>query len=32
LSSARLLKYMAIASINPATGEKVKEFAPFDDA
>src|SRR6266480_1978670 len=23
---------MAIASINPATGEKVKEFAPFDDA
>src|SRR5436309_1298838 len=23
---------MAIASINPATGEKVKQFAPFDDA
>jgi NAD-dependent aldehyde dehydrogenases len=23
---------MAIASINPATGEKVKEFAPFGDA
>src|SRR6266481_6156196 len=23
---------MAIASINPATGEKVNEFAPFDDA
>jgi succinate-semialdehyde dehydrogenase/glutarate-semialdehyde dehydrogenase len=23
---------MAIASINPATGEKVKEFTPFDDA
>src|SRR6266404_6801095 len=23
---------MAIASINPATGEKVKEFAPLDDA
>lgn len=23
---------MAIASINPATGEKVKEFPPFDDA
>jgi succinate-semialdehyde dehydrogenase / glutarate-semialdehyde dehydrogenase len=23
---------MAIASINPATGEKVKEFSPFDDA
>src|SRR6266496_2179643 len=23
---------MAIASINPATGENVKEFAPFDDA
>src|SRR5438552_15862306 len=23
---------MAIASINPATGEKVKEFAPFNDA
>jgi succinate-semialdehyde dehydrogenase / glutarate-semialdehyde dehydrogenase len=23
---------MAIASINPATGEKVKGFAPFDDA
>jgi succinate-semialdehyde dehydrogenase/glutarate-semialdehyde dehydrogenase len=23
---------MAIASINPATGEKVKDFAPFDDA
>src|SRR6201982_2483800 len=22
---------MAIASINPATGEKVKQFAPFDD-
>src|SRR6266567_940787 len=23
---------MAIASINPATGEKVQEFSPFDDA
>src|SRR5258705_4296883 len=23
---------MAIASINPTTGEKVKEFSPFDDA
>ena len=23
---------MAIASINPATGEKIKEFSPFDDA
>ncbi|HEY2569640.1 MAG TPA: aldehyde dehydrogenase family protein, partial [Candidatus Udaeobacter sp.] len=23
---------MAIVSINPATGEKVKEFSPFDDA
>ena len=23
---------MSIASINPATGEKVKEFTPFDDA
>jgi succinate-semialdehyde dehydrogenase/glutarate-semialdehyde dehydrogenase len=23
---------MAIASINPASGERVKEFAPFDDA
>jgi len=23
---------MAIASINPATGEKRKEFCPFDDA
>src|ERR1044072_6819155 len=23
---------MSIASINPATGEKVKEFSPFDDA
>jgi succinate-semialdehyde dehydrogenase/glutarate-semialdehyde dehydrogenase len=23
---------MAIASINPATGEKLKEFTPFDDA
>ena len=23
---------MAIASINPATGEKLKEFSPFDDA
>src|SRR5438045_9104520 len=22
---------MAIASINPATGEKLKEFSPFDD-
>jgi len=29
---ARLLKLMAIASINPATGEKLKEFSPFDDA
>ena len=23
---------MAIASINPATGEKLKEFSPIDDA
>ena len=23
---------MAIASINPATGEKIREFSPFDDA
>ncbi len=23
---------MAIASVNPATGEKLKNFAPFDDA
>ena len=23
---------MPIASINPATGEKLKEFSPFDDA
>ncbi|HYY34986.1 MAG TPA: aldehyde dehydrogenase family protein, partial [Candidatus Binatia bacterium] len=23
---------MAIASINPATGEKLKQFSPFDDA
>jgi acyl-CoA reductase-like NAD-dependent aldehyde dehydrogenase len=23
---------MAIASINPATGEKLKDFTPFDDA
>src|SRR5437667_360481 len=23
---------MAIVSINPATGEKLKEFSPFDDA
>ena len=29
---ARLLNRMAIASINPATGEKLKEFSPFDDA
>ena len=29
---ARLLDRMAIASINPATGEKLKEFSPFDDA
>src|SRR4029450_11751473 len=28
----RLVRNMAIASINPATGEKVKDFAPFDDA
>jgi succinate-semialdehyde dehydrogenase/glutarate-semialdehyde dehydrogenase len=28
---ARLLNHMAIASINPATGEKLKEFSPFDD-
>src|SRR5499427_8019244 len=27
-----LVNRMAIASINPATGEKVKEFSPFDDA
>ena len=30
--SARLLDRMAIASINPATGEKLKEFSPFDEA
>jgi succinate-semialdehyde dehydrogenase/glutarate-semialdehyde dehydrogenase len=29
---ARLLNRMAIASINPATGEKLKEFPPFEDA
>src|ERR1700756_234839 len=29
---ARLLDRMAIASINPATGEKLKEFSSFDDA
>jgi len=29
---ARLVDSMAIASINPATGEKLKEFSPFDDA
>ena len=28
----RLLDRMAIASINPATGEKLKEFSPVDDA
>ncbi len=28
---ARLVNSMAIASINPATGEKLKEFSPFDD-
>jgi succinate-semialdehyde dehydrogenase/glutarate-semialdehyde dehydrogenase len=28
---ARLLNGMAIASINPATGEKLKEFSSFDD-
>jgi succinate-semialdehyde dehydrogenase/glutarate-semialdehyde dehydrogenase len=27
----RLLNRMAIASINPATGEKLKEFSTFDD-
>ena len=26
------IQSMAIASINPATGEKLKEFSPFDDA
>ena len=29
---ARLLDCMAIASINPTTGEKLKEFSAFDDA
>src|SRR6266850_648726 len=29
---ARLLNRMPIATINPTTGEKVKEFSPFDDA
>jgi hypothetical protein len=29
---ARLFKHMAIASINPATGEKLKQFSAFDDA
>lgn len=29
---ARLLNHMAIASINPATGEKLKDFSAFDDA
>ena len=29
---ARLVNSMAIASLNPATGEKLKEFSPFDDA
>src|ERR1041385_7377261 len=29
---ARLLNHMPIASINPATGEKLKEFSAFDDA
>src|SRR5213080_4399808 len=29
---ARLLNCMPIATINPATGEKLKEFSPFDDA
>jgi len=28
---ARLVNSMAIASINPAIGEKLKEFSPFDD-
>jgi succinate-semialdehyde dehydrogenase/glutarate-semialdehyde dehydrogenase len=27
----RYVQLMAIASINPATGEKLKEFSPFDD-
>ena len=27
-----MFRVMPIASINPATGEKVKEFSPFDDA
>ncbi len=30
--AARLLNHMAIASINPATGEKLKDFSAFDDA
>ena len=29
---ARLLNRMPIATINPTTGEKLKEFSPFDDA
>src|SRR2546429_6591581 len=29
---ARLLNCMPIATINPTTGEKLKEFSPFDDA
>ena len=28
----RYIKSMAIASINPATGEKIKEFKPHNDA
>src|SRR5437773_6337691 len=28
----RLLNCMPIATINPTTGEKLKEFSPFDDA
>src|SRR5262245_54293368 len=32
MDKARLLDCMPIASINPATGDKLKEFSPFDDA
>src|SRR5581483_5595066 len=31
-SPTRLVRQMPIASINPATGEKLKEFPAFDDA
>src|ERR1043166_8239011 len=32
VADRRYSKSMAIASINPATGEKLKEFKPHDDA